>query len=134
MNFDTLSTESMNPCDFDDLLAKVKEALNRGKRFESRASELYIDLMRVKLRHFVLVRETGLVIQTSLFGLPSSQDGLVAYQTSDKKLLLKIKCPHTKKLMSPIDFVQDPVFYVHLENGKPVLKNHILLAINHKFS
>ena len=52
----------MNPWDFDDLLVKVKEALNHGKKFESRAPELYIDLMKVKLRHFVLVRETGLVI------------------------------------------------------------------------
>ena len=92
MNFDALCTQSMNPCDFDDLLTKVKEALNHGKKFESRAPELYIDLIKVKLRHFVLVRETGLVIPTSLIWLASSQDGLVAYQTSDKKLLLKIKC------------------------------------------
>ena len=46
----------------------------------------------------------------------------VAYQTSDKKLLLEIKCPHTKRHMSPIDLVQDPNFYVNLENGKSVPK------------
>ena len=78
--------------------------------------------MRLKLRHFVLVRETGLVIQPSLFWLAASPDGLVAYQTSDKKLLLEIKCPHTKRHISPIGFFQDPNFYVNLENGKPVLK------------
>ena len=54
--------------------------------------------------------------------LAVSPDGLVAYQTSDKKLSLEIKCPHTKRHMSPIDLVQDPNFYVNLENGKPVLK------------
>ena len=42
--------------------------------------------MGLKLRHFVLVRETGLVIQPPLFWLAASPDGLVVYQTSDKKL------------------------------------------------
>ena len=81
--------------------------------------------MRLKLRHFALVLETGLVIQASLVWLAASPDGLVAYQTSDKKLLLEIKCSHTKGHMSPIDLLQDPNFYVNLENGKPVLiKSH----------
>ena len=31
-NFDTLCTEIINPCDFEDLPAKVKEALNHGKK------------------------------------------------------------------------------------------------------
>ena len=60
-NLDSLCTDIINPCDFEDLPAKVKEALNR-KKFESRARELYSDAIRLKLRHFVLVRETGLVI------------------------------------------------------------------------
>ena len=79
-------------------------------------------LTRLKLRHFVLVRETGLVIQPSLFWLAASPDGLAAYQTIDQKLLLEIKCPQTKRHMSPIDLVQGPNFYVNLENGKLVLK------------
>ena len=83
-NFDTLCTEIINPCDFEDLPAKVKEALNHMKKFESSARELYIYAMRLKLRHFVLVRETGLVLQPSLFWLAPSPDGLVAYQTSHK--------------------------------------------------
>ena len=85
-NFETLCTEIINPCDFEDLPAKVKEALNHGESFESRAHELYIGVMRLKLRHFVLVHETGLVIQPSLFWLAASPDGLVEYQTSDKFL------------------------------------------------
>ena len=122
-NFETLCTEIINLCDFEDLSAKVKESLNHGKIFESKARELYIDVVRLKLRHLDLVLETGLVIQPSLFWLAASPDGLVAYQTSDKKLLSEIKCPHTKRHISPIDLVQDPNFYVNLENGKPVLKN-----------
>ena len=88
MNFDTLCTEIINLCDFEDLPVKVKEAVNHGRNFESRARELYIDVMRLKLRHFVLVGETGLVIQPSMFWSAAFPDGLVAYQTSDKKLLL----------------------------------------------
>ena len=60
-NVKTLCTEIINPCDFEDLPAKVKESLNHGKNFESRARELYIDVMRLKLRQFVLVHETGLI-------------------------------------------------------------------------
>ena len=84
-----------------------------GKKSTRRACELYLDEMKLKLRHFVLVRETGLEMQPSLFWfwLAISPDGLVAYQTSDKKLSL-----------SSIDLVQDPNFYVNLENGEPILK------------
>ena len=76
-NFYSICTEIINPCDFEDLSAKVKEALNHKKKIESRARELYIDVMRLKLRHFVLVLETGLVIQPSLFCLAASPDGIV---------------------------------------------------------
>ena len=57
----------INPCDFEDLPAKVKKTLNHGKKFESRARGLCIDIIRLKLRHFVPVHETCLVIQPSLF-------------------------------------------------------------------
>ena len=79
--------------------------------------------IKLKLRHLILVCETGIMIQPSLFCLAASPDGLVVYQTSDKKLLLlELKCSHTKRHMSPIGFVQDLNFYVNLENRKPVLK------------
>ena len=86
-----------------------------GKKSTRRARELYLDEMKLKLRHFVLVRETGLEIQPSLFWfwLAIYPDGLVAYQTSDKKLLLEIKWSHKKRHMSSIDLVQDPNFYVN---------------------
>ena len=46
-SLDTLCTEIISPCDFEDLPAKVKEALNHGENFESRARELYIDVMKI---------------------------------------------------------------------------------------
>ena len=35
-NFDTLTTEIINPCDLEDLPAKVKEALNNGKNLSQK--------------------------------------------------------------------------------------------------
>ena len=46
-NFDTLCTEIINPCDFEDLPADVKEALNHEENFESKTHEHYIDVMRL---------------------------------------------------------------------------------------
>ena len=60
--------------------------------------------------------------EPSLFWLAASPDGLVAYHTSDKKLLLEIKCPKTKTHISPIDLAEDQNFYVKLENGRLILK------------
>ena len=51
----------INPWDYEDLAGKT---LNHEKKFESRAHELYIDVMKLKLRHFVLVRGTDLVNTT----------------------------------------------------------------------
>ena len=72
--------------------------------------------------HVILFRETGLVIQPSLFWLAASPNRFVVYQTSNKKLLLELLCSHTKRYMSPIELAQYPHFHVNLENGKPVLK------------
>ena len=60
-NFDTLGTKIINPCDFKDLPDKVKEALNHGKKFKPTARELYIEVMRLKVRPIVLIRETHCV-------------------------------------------------------------------------
>ena len=94
----------------------------RKPRITSSKCHRILILYVQKLSIPVLVHETGLVIQPSLFWLAASPDGLVAYQTSDKKLLLEIKRPHTKRPMSPTDLIQGRNFYVNLENGKPVLK------------
>ena len=78
--------------------------------------------MRLKLKHFVLVHENGLVIQPSLCLLAVSPDVFVVYQISDKKLLLELKCPHKKRHMSPIELAKNRNCYMNLKNGKPVLK------------
>ena len=76
--FDTLCPVVVNPCDYEDLAGKT---LNHGKKFESRAHDFYTDLMKLKLRHFVLVRGTDLVNTT----IPVLA---VAYQTTRHLLTL----------------------------------------------
>ena len=90
--------------------------------FKTYQTYLYFDVMRLKLKHFVLVHENGLVIQPSLCLLAVFPDGLVVYQISDKELLLELKCPHIKRHMSPIELAKNRDFYMNLKNGKPVLK------------
>ena len=70
-----------------------------------------------KIKTLFQVCETGLVKEPSLFWLAACPDELVAYQTNDRKLLLEVKCPHTKRHMPPIELVQDPNFYVNLAMG-----------------
>ena len=57
-----------------------------------------------------------------LVWLAAPPDGLVVCETSDKKLLLAVKCPHTKRNMSPIELFKIWNSYMDLENGEPVLK------------
>ena len=121
-NFENLCRELINPKGSDKLPANVKEALNHGKKYESKARDAYVDVLRMKLSHSVFVTKTGIVIQPSLYWLAASPDGLVIDETDKKTLLLEIKCPYTKRNMSPEDLALDSNFYVNLKDGKPVLK------------
>jgi len=79
--------------------------------------------MNLKLKRNIKVRETGIVIQPKLFWLAASPDGFVIDENTDKKYgLIEIKCPASKKNISVHELVQDPNFYVYLDNGKPTLK------------
>ena len=109
-NFDTLRTEIINPCDSEDLPDKVKEALNHGEKLEPRLRELYIDVMKLKLRHFGLACETGLVIKPSLFWLAASPDGLAVYPTNDKKLLSELKSLTQRDTCHPLSLFRIQIF------------------------
>ena len=67
----------------ENLFVKIKkcsnigqETLNHGNKFESTARQIYIDVMKFKLKHNFLVRETSVVIQPLLYWLAASPDGL----------------------------------------------------------
>ena len=100
----------------------TKEALNHGKKFEPIPRQIYIDVMKFKLKH-VSVRETGIVIQPLLYWFAALPDGLITDESSTPILgLLEIKCPFSKRNLHPQDMFKDKNFYVELLDGMPHLK------------
>ena len=92
-----------------------------GKKFEPIARQIYIDVMKFKLKHNVSVRGTGIVIQ--LYCLAASPDGLITDKSSTPILgLIEIKYPFSKRNLHPQDLLKDKNFYVELRDGMPHLK------------
>ena len=92
-----------------------------GKKFEPIARQIYIDVMKFKLKHNVSVRGTGIVIQ--LYCLAASPDGLITDKSSTPILgLIEIKYPFSKRNLHPQDMLKDKNFYVELRDGMPHLK------------
>ena len=101
----------------------TQEALNHGKKFEPIAKQIYIDVMKFKLKQNVSVRETGLVIQPLLYWLAASPDGLITDEISTPILgLIEIKYPFSKSNLHPQDMLSDKNFYVEIRDGMPHLK------------
>ena len=93
------------------------------KKFEPIARQIYIDVMKFKLKHNVSVRETGIVIQPLLYWLAALPDGLITDESSTPILgLIEIKCPFSKRNLHPQDMLKDKHFYVELRDGMPHLK------------
>ena len=101
----------------------TKEALNHGKKFEPIARQIYIDVMKSKLKHNVSVRETSIVIQPLLYWLAASPDGLITDERATPIFgLIEIKCLISKRNLHPQDMLKDKNFYVELQDGMPHLK------------
>jgi len=71
------------------------------------------------LKQNVCIRSTGLVVQPTLFWIGASPDGLMI--ESSGPVLIEIKCPYSKRNLSPSQIVEDPDFYVGLKDEKPFL-------------
>ena len=69
----------------------------------------------------VKIREVGLIIQTKLFWLGASPDGVIFDKQNIPHIgLLEIKCPYTKRNSSIEDIVNDNRSYIGLTpHGKP---------------
>ena len=103
---------------------KLKDALNYGRNFESVARQSYIDIMKFKLNHGICVRETGIVIQPSLYWHAASPDGMVSdKESTENPGLIEIKRPISKRNATPLEMVYDKSFFVEKKNGHPVKKN-----------
>ena len=102
----------------------VQDAMEHGRICEPIARDIYQEIMNVKLKREVIIRETGLVIQPYLFWLAASPDGMVS-DIYDPNVfgIIEIKCPESKRNMTPEEAVADKSFYVGVdENGIPFLK------------
>ena len=83
----------------------VKEALAFGNKYESVAKSKFFDYLTYKLNRKIIIRETGLVTQPFLFWLGASPDGLLIDYGLNHPMLIEIKCPYTKKHLSPQSFL-----------------------------
>ena len=119
-NFDTLYKQIDKP--FNEQIESVKQALDHGIRNEALAIEKYQFIMSYKLNRPVKIREAGIIIQSQLFWLGASPDGVIF----DKKIqgigLLEIKCSYNKRNFSIESIVTDKTFYITLNKDK---KKHI---------
>ena len=121
-NFEKL-TEIFTTENQPQLPKSVLENMEHGRQYEPTAREMYIELMKTRLQRTVQVRETGFVVQPSLFWLGASPDGLVRDGTVLG--LIEIKCPKTKRNMTPAEMMSDQRFYVEMKDDVPSLKkNH----------
>ena len=74
--------------------------LKHGVQYEGTAHEKYHDILKYKFQRHVKVKESGFVINPSLFWLGASPDGFVVdgIPTDLKMGLIEIKCPEAKKI------------------------------------
>ena len=83
-NFDTLYKQLDKP--FNEQTESVKQALLHGIRNETLAIEKNQFIMSYKLKIPVEIREAGTIIQSQLFWLGASPDGVIFDQKKFKKL------------------------------------------------
>lgn len=121
-NFENLAKEFLRNKTLIEQPLFIQERMRHGLIYEPVAREKYSTVMQFKLKRKVEVRETGLVIQPSIFWLAASPDGL-AYD--GEYGIIEVKCPHTKRDLTPTEMLSDKKFFCGTENGKPFLKkNH----------
>ena len=104
--YDTLVNYLQENKPKSQLLKIVQDAMDHGLVYEPIARETYLNVMKYELRRDITIRETGLVIQPSLFWVAASPDGMVVDQQVGIGLI-KIKCPKSKSSLSPEQLAND---------------------------
>ena len=74
----------------------VQEAIMKhGTQHEPVARSKYYEILKLKLKRDISIRETGIVMQPLLFWLAASPDGMVYDRNFDNTpRLIEIKCPY----------------------------------------
>ena len=76
------------------------------KEFECKVTEAYVSTMKLKLKQYIFACETGIALQPKLIWLAARsifQMDLMLIMTDSCYVLLKIKCPESKKHLKPFD-------------------------------
>ena len=119
--FDTIYNQLDKP--FNEQIESVKQALYHGIRNEALANEKYQFIMNYKINRPVKIREAGIIIQSQLFWLGASPDGVIFDKKIQEIGLLEIKCPYNKRNLSIESIITDKTFYIALsKDKKPYLK------------
>ena len=74
----------------------MREALDHGIKDEAIVIEKY-QFMNYKINRPVKIREAGTIIQSQLFWLGASPDGVIFDKKIQEIGLLEIKCPHKQE-------------------------------------
>ena len=118
-----LATSLFNPLERSQIPPIVQKNLNHGVTYEPVAREKYLDILKHQYQRQISLRETGLVIQPSLFWLVASPDGVICDNAHNPQIgLIEIKCPYSKRDYYPNDLLNDDKFYVGSRDGVPYLK------------
>ena len=93
-NHKVLATSLLNPLDQSQIPPIVQKKLNHEVMYEPVAREKYLDILKHQFQRQISLRETGLVIQPSLFWLAASPDGVICDNAHNPQIgLIEIKCP-----------------------------------------
>ena len=70
--------------------------------------------MKYKLNRAVKISKDGIIIQSQLFWLGASPDGVILTKKIQEIGLLEIQCPHNKTNLSNESIITDKTFYIVL--------------------
>ena len=95
-----------------------------GQEHEAVAREAYVKTMQLSGHTTIAVKLAGFIIHPREGWFGSSPDGVVIDSVdSTYKGLLEVKCPYTKRDVSPTEACKDPNFYCYIaDDGKFTLK------------
>ena len=90
--------------------------------------------MNYKINRPVKIREAGIIIQSQLFWLGASPDGVIFDKKIQEIGLLEIKCPHNKRNLSTESIITDKTFNIAISKDKKAyLKKEHTLVTTPKF-
>ena len=81
---------------FNEYIESIKQSLDHDIRNEAIAIEKYQFILNYKLNRPVKIRETGIIVQSQLFWLGDSSDGVICDKKIQEIGLLQIKLHYNK--------------------------------------